>query len=44
MQHEHGKPEDPMGVLKITPKGRDMDTREQLYIHRLNEKKKKINC
>lgn len=39
MQHEYGKTEDPMCVLKITSKGRDMDTWEQLYTHRLNKKK-----
>lgn len=42
MQHDYGKTEGHMGVLKIMSKGRDMDTWEQLYIHRLNGKRKKI--
>jgi hypothetical protein len=43
MQHEYGKTEDPMGVLKITSKGRDMGTWEQLHIYRLNKKKLKVS-
>jgi hypothetical protein len=42
MQHEYGKTEDPMGVLKIMSNGKDMDAWKQLHIHRLNEKKS--NC
>jgi hypothetical protein len=31
-QHEYGKIEDAMDILKITPEGKNMDTWEQYYM------------
>jgi hypothetical protein len=43
IQHEYWKFEDNMDILNVTPKGQNMDTYDQYYIHKFNKEAWVIN-